>query len=112
MVLATLRMMFPSEKFSEALKILRTISEQSRVQPGCINSRLYRNGQDENVLLFEQLWSDEDNLEHYLQSDEYRMVLLVLEMAMEKPEIRFDTILRSTGIETIEKARGNKAGVQ
>jgi hypothetical protein len=28
-----------------------------------------------------------------------------MEMAIEQPEIRFDTIAHSTGIETIEKAR-------
>jgi hypothetical protein len=53
----------------------------------------------------EQLWSNEEDLERYLRSDEYRQVLLVLEMAMKQPEIRFDTISSSTGIETIEKAR-------
>jgi hypothetical protein len=55
--------------------------------------------------MFQQLWSDEENMERYLRSDEYRQVLLVLEMAMKQPEIRFDTILSSTGIETIERAR-------
>jgi hypothetical protein len=44
-------------------------------------------------------------MERHLQSDEYRRVLLVLEMAIKQPEIRFDTIMSSTGIETIEKAR-------
>ena len=29
----------------------------------------------------------------------------LLEMALQQPEIRFDTIAHSTGIETIEKAR-------
>jgi hypothetical protein len=32
-------------------------------------------------------------------------VLLVVEMAVEPPEIRFDAISNSTGLETIEKAR-------
>jgi len=57
--------------------------------------------------LFEQLWSNEADLERHLRSDEYRQVLLVLEMAIKQPEIRFDTILSSTGIETIEKARSS-----
>jgi quinol monooxygenase YgiN len=64
-------------------------------------------GEEDNVLLFEQLWSNEAELERHLRSDDYRQVLLVLEMAMKQPEIRFDTILSSTGIETIEKARGS-----
>jgi len=39
-------------------------------------------------------------------ADEYRKVLLVMEMALEPPEIKFETVSCSTGVETIEKARG------
>jgi quinol monooxygenase YgiN len=107
MVLATLRMTFSAKKVGEALTILRSMAEQSRVQPGCLSSRVYRNGQKDNVLMFEQQWSNEADLECYLRSDDYRQVLMVLEMAIKQPEIRFDTILSSTGIETIEKARSS-----
>jgi len=46
-------------------------------------------------------------LERHLHSDKYHKVLLVLEMALKQPEIRFDIISSSTGIETIEKARSH-----
>ena len=105
MVLATIRMTFSSKKVGEALRILRSMAEQSQVQPGCLNSQVYRSGQEDNVLMFEQQWSTEADLEHYLRSDDYQKVLLLLEMATKEPEIRFDTIMSSTGIETIEKAR-------
>jgi len=105
MILATIRMVMPTRKFGEALRILRSVAEQSKVQPGCLGCRVYRNGNEDNVLMFEQQWSNEADLEHYLRSNEYQQVLLVLEMAMKEPEVRFDTIMSSTGIETIEKAR-------
>ena len=105
MVLATIRMTFSSKKVGEALRILRSMAEQSRVQPGCLSCQVYRNGQEDNVLMFEQQWNNEADLERYLRSDDYQKVLLLLEMAMKKPEIRFDTVLSSRGIEAIEKAR-------
>jgi quinol monooxygenase YgiN len=107
MILATIRMTIPAKKLGEALRILRSMAEQCQVQPGCLSCRIYRNEQEDNVLLFEQLWSNEADLERHLRSDDYRQVLLVLEMATKQPEIRFDTILSSSGIETIEKARGS-----
>jgi len=109
MVLATIRMTIYARKFGEALRILRSVAERSKVQPGCLSCQVYRNGQEDNVLMFEQQWSNEADLERYLRSDEYRQVLMVLEMATKRPEIRFDTILSSTGIETIEKARKDGA---
>ena len=107
MVLKTIRMMFSAKKFDEALRILKSLAEQSRVQPGCLSSTIYRNGQEDNVLMFKQQWSNEADLERYLRADDYRQLLLVLEMAIKEPEIRFDTISSSTGIETIEKARSS-----
>jgi quinol monooxygenase YgiN len=105
MVLVTIRMTFSAKKFGEALGILKSMAEQSKVQPGCLNCRVYRNGQEDNVLMFEQQWSNEADLERHLRSDDYRQVLMVMEMSIKQPEIRFDTILSSKGIETIEKAR-------
>jgi hypothetical protein len=53
------------------------------------------------------MWRSEEGLERHLRSDEYREVLLVIEMALKSPKIRFNTISRSRGIETIEKARNS-----
>ena len=39
------------------------------------------------------------------QSEDNRKILLVVEMDLETPEIRFDAISQSTGFETLEKAR-------
>ncbi len=65
-----------------------------------------RDLQEENVFMLEQVWRSEEDLTLHLRTDEYRNLLLVLELARKQPEIRFDTISSSTGIETIEKARG------
>jgi quinol monooxygenase YgiN len=105
MVLATIRMKVPPKKHHEALKFFRSTAEWNRVKPGCLSSRIYKDAQENSVILFEELWKTEEDLESYLRSEEYQKVLLVLEMALQQPEIRFDTILSSTGIETVERAR-------
>ncbi len=107
MVLSTIRMKLSPKKVGEALAILRSVTEQSKVQPGCLCTRIYRSGQEDNVLMFVQEWSNEEDLERHLGSDDYRQLLKVLEMAIKQPEIRFDTVVSSTGIETIEKARSS-----
>lgn len=108
MIRATTRMLLPHKKYKAALKILGMIVDQSRVQPGCIRSRLYRDLQEKNVILIEGMWQDREHLETHLRSEEYHNLLLVAEMALECPEIRFDTIACTTGIEIVEKARNRK----
>jgi len=57
--------------------------------------------------MVEEIWRSEEDLKHHLRSEEYRNVLMVMEMALKHPEVRFNTISTSTGIETIEKARSS-----
>lgn len=107
MILATIRMNIPAKKRDDALKILRPIAEQCRDNPGCLSCHIYEDLKEYEVLMFEEIWMTEENLEFHIRSDEYLRLLLVLEMALKQPEIRFHTISRSTGIETIEMARSS-----
>jgi quinol monooxygenase YgiN len=107
MVLATVRMTIPPKKRNEALKILRSTAEQCKLHSGCLGWHIYEDVQEDDVLMFEEMWRSEEDLERHLRSEEYRNLLLVMEMALKHPEVRFNTVSISTGIETIEKARGS-----
>jgi quinol monooxygenase YgiN len=106
-VLATIRMIIPPKKRNEALKILRSVAEQCKVHPGCLGCHIYDDVQDDNVLMFEEMWRNEEDLAQHLRSERYRNVLLVMEMALKHPEVRFNTVSTSTGIETIENVRSS-----
>jgi len=105
MIHATIRMRMPVQKVREAVDILRSVAERTRVQPGCISCRIYHDEQEEDMIMIEELWRSQKEHECHLRSAEYRNVLLVVEMAYEKPEIKFSEFSESTGVETIEKAR-------
>ena len=94
----------------EALEILNLAAERTRIEPGCLSCRIYRDEQEEAVLMVEEVWETQGSLDHHLQSDDYRHVLFVTEMAVEPPEIKFRTISQSAGVEIIEKARGCPRG--
>ena len=57
--------------------------------------------------MLEELWISQADVQRHLRSDKYRKILLVAEMAAEPPEIRFDTIDQSAGMERIEQALGS-----
>lgn len=108
MVRSSIRMVIPLEKRNEALDILVSITEQTQFESGCISCRVYRGVEDVRAIMLEELWMSDEDLQRHLRSEKYRKVLLVVEMASEPPEIRFDAIARSTGVETIEEARIQK----
>jgi len=105
MIRSTIRMLIPLNKQSEALEILEMVKVRTQFEPGCISTRLYLGVDEARAIMIEELWTSEEDMSRHLRSEEYRRVLLVVEMAEERPEIRFDTIRHSSGVETIEKAR-------
>jgi quinol monooxygenase YgiN len=105
MVHATVRMVIPPHKRAEALEILNLVAERCRAIRGCLTCRIYHDEQVEAVFMLEEMWETQGDLDRHLRSNDYRNVLLVTEMAVEPPEIKFQTISHSAGIEIIEKAR-------
>ena len=106
MIHTTVRMVIPPQKRAEALQILNAIAERTRVQLGCLSCRLYHDEQVEAVFMVEEVWNSQEDLDRHLRSDNYRNMLFVTEMAVEPPEIRFQTVTDLAGLEIIEKARG------
>ncbi len=106
MVHATVRMVIPPGKRRETLEILDLVAERTRAERGCLTCRIYHDEQEEAVFMLDEVWETQGNLDRHLRSDDYRNVLLVTEMAIEPPEIKFQTISHSAGVEIIEKARG------
>jgi quinol monooxygenase YgiN len=105
MVHATIKMVMPAKEEREVLKMLRSIAERTRVEEGCMGCFVYQSAEGRSTLLVEEFWKTEKDLECHLRSDEYQQLLLLVEMSLEPPEIRFNVISHTTGLETIEKAR-------
>ncbi len=105
MIKTCIKMIFAPEQQQEALLILRSIVVSTRTRFGCTGCSLYRNMESDSLLIYEDEWSNMMELEMHLRSKEYEKLLLVMEMALKAPEISFNTISRTAGIELIEKAR-------
>lgn len=103
-VRSAIRMLIPMDKQSEAIEILSGVSERVQFEPYCISSRLYRGVDEERAIMLEELWESGRDMLQHLKSDAFRRVLLVVEMAEESPDIQFDTITESGGVEVIEQA--------
>ena len=108
MIHARVKMELEQKKKDDALQILRSIAKRTRSKTGCISCSIYQSIEDTSLIMFEQFWSSDDAMLRYLRSSDYKKLLLIIEMAMTEPEIRFNTVVHSTGVATIEKARMSK----
>ena len=107
MIQAMLKMDFAPAKVSEAVDILRSIVERIRATRGCISCSVYQEAGNHCLVVFEEKWRCDKDLQRLLRSEDYRKVLMVMEMADARPEIRFETVSGLGGVEIIEDARSN-----
>ncbi|MBI4773199.1 MAG: antibiotic biosynthesis monooxygenase [Deltaproteobacteria bacterium] len=105
MITATLRVTVPAHRRSEVLDLLRSVIEPTQVEPGCLSCRLYQDLENEEALLFEEEWKTQADLDRHIRSDRYVQILAAIDMSSKPPEIRFNTIARTKGIEAIRAAR-------
>jgi quinol monooxygenase YgiN len=111
-VQATVRMVMDPLGLDEGLRILKSIAERTRAEPGCVICSVHRDVEDTRVVVLEEVWRSEQKMRLHLASNEYRSVLLLMEMCEEQPVVRFDIIAGSTGIETIRQARSGGNSIE
>jgi quinol monooxygenase YgiN len=105
MVHASLRIKFAPDRLAEGREILCATVERTRVSPGCLGCDVYEDLLDSGTLMIEAWWKTHDDLDRHLRSDLYRRVILVIEMGIEYPVMRFGEITRITGMERLKNSR-------
>ena len=103
MIRLTLRMKVPPEKRKGIVNTIRSTLTGIEFQPGCKHCRVYGEIENNNSLLLLQEWESQAGLERHIESEDFRRLLLTMEMAVEQPELNIDTISSREGLEFVEK---------
>ncbi len=106
MISAILRIHCRQDRISDVNKLLRSLIEPTRVEAGCISCRLYHEAGRPNAITWVEEWETEEDLRRHLRSEIYRKILATLDMAEEEPEIYFNTVAETKGMQLIEEALG------
>ena len=105
MVVSTLRL-FPSrDERRHVLSILRSVQGPIQAQPHCRSCRVYEEDGLEEAILYMERWDSEPEFERHIRSESYRRILAAVEFSRNPPEISFDFISSTKGMELIEALR-------
>ncbi len=105
MILGTVRILPPPSGRAGVLEVLRSVQGRVRAQPGCSACDIYDEQGPEEAVVFVERWETDDALEAHLRSDLYRRILAAVELSGGAPDIRFEHVSSSEGIELIERLR-------
>jgi len=105
MITGTIRILPPPERRAQVLEVFQTIQGPVLAQSGCSACRIYEEqGPEQAVVLFE-MWESQAALETHLRSEAYRRILGAIELSGAEPEVRFDHVSATEGMELIERSR-------
>ena len=77
-------------------------------QPGCAAFHIYEEqGPDPAVVLVER-WDSEAALDAHIRSESYRRILGAIELSAGPPEVCFDHVSASEGMELIERSPADR----
>ena len=107
MTVATLRIPLPANRRAGVLEVLRSIQRLVQAQAGCLGCLIYEEQSPDSALLMVERWDSEEALETHIRSDAYRRILKAIELGGGPPEVRFDKVSASEGIELIQRLRRN-----
>ena len=105
MIVGTLRILPPPDRRAEVLEILRSVQGPVLAHPGCAACHIYEEQGPEQAVVLVEMWESHAALETHIRSDAYRRVLGAIELSGGPPEVRFDHVSATEGMELIERSR-------
>lgn len=105
MIIGTIRILPPQNRRADVLEVLRSVQGPVRVLPGCAACDIYDEQGAEPAIVFIERWESQASLEAHLRSAMYRRILGAIELSGTRPDVRFEHVSASEGIELIERSR-------
>ena len=100
-ILVTLKMIVRPERRSDLLETMRGMLEPARVERGCVSYRFYEDVEDRNAFVLLEEWATQKDLERHISKDNQRRLLALMDLLSEPPELRFNTVSHTAGMELI-----------
>jgi len=91
-----------------AMDALHRLLGRTRVLPGCARCELLLDAEDFNRITLLERWEDEESLVRHITSREFKAVLAVVDISIVQPEVRFNWIASSRGLEFIRETFQNR----
>jgi quinol monooxygenase YgiN len=101
----TLNLILTPENETETITIIKSMTGPTSAVKECKDFRIYREiGNDESLMLYEE-WESQKTLDRHIQSNEFRKILAVMELAKTAPQISFNNVQTREGFELVERLR-------
>jgi quinol monooxygenase YgiN len=108
MIIVRLTMNAIIEKRTEVMQTLLSMIEPTENERGCLGCQAFSDIEDKNGFDLIAEWETRGDLDHYIRSERFSVLLGTKSLLCEPPQIRIHTVSLSEGMETVNAARGKR----
>jgi quinol monooxygenase YgiN len=105
MIITILKLNLSPSSKKEAVEIFKSLRESLSSKQGCAGCNAYESVEAPNRLFYIEQWTTRNALYRHIQSDLYRRILNVMDLASETPEVSFHETVQIGGMELIQDLR-------
>lgn len=106
MIVVTIRIIVHPDNRKEFLQTAKSLFDRIRNEKGCLSYRFYQDIENENAFIFVAEWETQADLDNHIRSDSFGVLLGAMNLLSEAPEIKFNAVSYTAGMEAVEAVRG------
>ena len=106
MYTTTMRFVLAPDKRTEGLRALRAFVGPLCVRPACAGYSILQDVEEEGAYLLVERWRSIEGLQRHIQSENFRKLLALMDMAERRPEFRLESVEPVEGIDLLTLIRG------
>lgn len=94
-----------AENQKQILQVLKHMIGPTQASRYCIDCRITHDEEDSDVFVYTERWVSSEAINKHICSNDFRQVLMALELCETEPVVRLDDVVSSEGIQAIEAIR-------
>jgi len=96
------------EKRTEVMQTLLSMIEPTENGRGCLSFHVFRGIEDKNVFSLIEEWETRADVEDYIKSDTFSVLLGTKSLLCKPPQIEIHTVSHSEGMESVNAVRSKR----
>jgi quinol monooxygenase YgiN len=104
MVNLTINIHADATKRNELLQTCRLIFDKTRQEKGCVDCRVLKDIDNENLISLEETWEWRSHMDKHFRSDRFSALIGAIKILSETYEVRITDGSKTEGIEAIREA--------
>ena len=103
-------MHFAPENLERAVQLLLSLVQRTEATPGCRTCAVLRDAANEGRVRYNETWDVEPAFQRHVQSEEFRRVLVAMDMCCEEPQVVIGNLSGRSGMAYLRELREKQGG--